>query len=63
MLLRHKTTGNIYAYHKVLVDSGEYEEFVEQKTVLVSEQPVKRKARKKKVAIQISGEPNGTDTE
>lgn len=63
MLLRHKVTGNVYSYHKVLVDSGEYEIYEEPAPVVVSEQPVEKKARKKKVAIQNDGELNGTDTE
>jgi len=61
MLLRHKLTGNIYAYHKVLADSGEFEEFVEPKPEPVSEQPVVKQARRKRVAINITGDTNGTD--
>ncbi len=64
MLLRHKQTGNVYVYHKVLADSGEYDVYEEPKpTVLVPEQPEMKKARRKKVAIQTDGETNGTDTE
>lgn len=63
MLLRHKQTGNVYVYHKVLADSGEYEVYEEPKPVLVSEQPETKKARKKRVAIQTDGESNGTDAE
>lgn len=61
MLLRHKITGDVYSYHKVLADSGDYETYEEPKPVFVSEQPVIKKARKKSVAIPINGEPNGTD--
>ena len=61
MLLRHKVTGDVYSYHKVLADSGDYEMYEEPKPVLVSEKPVLKKARKKSVAIQINGEANGTD--
>ena len=63
MLLRHKVTGDVYSYHKVLADSGDYEAYEEPKPVLVSEQPVIKKARRKKSAIQTDGELNGTDTE
>lgn len=63
MLLRHKVTGDVYSYHKVLADSGEYEIYEEPKPVVVSEQPVEKKARRKKVAIKHDGEINGTDTE
>jgi hypothetical protein len=64
MLLRHKQTGDVYVYHKVLMDSGEYDIYEEPKpAVVVSEQPEMKKARRKKVAIQTDGETNGTDTE
>lgn len=61
MLLRNKKNGLIYAYHKVLMDSGEYEVFEEQKPVPVSEQPAPSRARRKRVAINITGDLNGTD--
>lgn len=61
MLLRNKQTGDVYAYHKVLADSGDYEPYEEPKPVLVSEKPAVKKPRKKTVAIQINGEANGTD--
>jgi len=61
MLLRHKVTGDVYSYHKVLADSGDYEMYEEPKPVLVSEKPVIKKARKKSVAIPTNGEQNGTD--
>lgn len=60
MLLRHKLTGDIYAYHKVLADSGDYDVYEEHTPEPVSEEPVK-KARKKKAAINTDGEQNGTD--
>lgn len=63
MLLRHKVTGDVYSYHKVLADSGEYEIYEEPKPVVVSEQPAQKPVRRKKTAIQIHGELNGTDTQ
>ena len=62
MLLRHKVTGNVYSYHKVLVDSGEYEIYEEPKPVVVSEQPAEKKARRKK-ALPNSGVTHGADAE
>lgn len=61
MLLRHKVTGDVYSYHKVLADSGDYEIYEEPQPVSVSEQPVAQKARSKKRAAINNGDAHGTD--
>ena len=60
MLLRNKKNGLVYAYHKVLMDSGEYEVYEEHPIAPVSEQSESKKTRKKRSAIN-TGDLNGTN--
>ena len=57
-LLRHKKIGDVYAFHKVLMDSGDFEIFAEQIEVLP--EPVVVKVTRRKKVMQI-GELNGTN--
>ena len=61
-LLKHKTSGDVYAFHKVLMDSGNFEVFEEQTKEIPAPAPVIVKQTRRKKAMQI-GEPNGTDTQ
>lgn len=62
MLLRHKRNGNVYAYAKVLMDSGDYEIYEEPKPAKVEPEPAKV-VRRRRSAIPKTGEPHGTDTQ
>ena len=57
-LLRHKKSGDVYAFHKVLMDSGDFEIFAEKIEVLP--EPVVVKVTRRKKVMQI-GELNGTN--
>lgn len=63
MLLRHKRTGNVYAYNKVLWDSGDYEEYVEPKEVVPQPEPERRVIRRRRAAIQPHGEQHGANAQ
>ena len=58
-LLKHKTSGDVYAFHKVLMDSGNFEVFEEQIKEVPAPEPVVVKQTRKK-AMRI-GELNGTN--
>lgn len=62
MLLRHKRNGNIYAYAKVLMDSGDYEIFEEPKPIKAQPKLAKVVRRTRESTSKI-GEPHGTDTQ
>jgi hypothetical protein len=61
MLLRHKKTGNVYAYNKVLWDSGDYEELVEQVQQVPQPTPEKKVIRRRRAALQPHGEQDGAN--
>ena len=59
-LLKHKTSGDVYAFHKVHMDSGDFEVYEEQIKEVPAPEPVIVKQTRRKKAMQI-GEPNGTN--
>lgn len=63
MLLRHKKTGNVYAYNKVLWDSGDYEELVVEEQKVTQPEPEKKLIRRRRAAIQSNGEQHGANAQ
>lgn len=61
MLLIHKRTGNVYAYNKVLWDSGDYKELVEEQKNTPVAEPEKKIVRRKTLTLKVNGEKYGTD--
>lgn len=60
-LLKHKTSGDVYAFHKVLMDSGNFEVYEEQIKELPTPEPVVVKQTRRKKAMREIGELNGTN--